>query len=564
MRMPRLGIRHRVFAACLIVSVTAVAAIAGFGLRFLHILRARSRANCLSLAEMFAGQTRQRLIELTGEAARLAERLSHHQGELASERADTGTVVCSWAVYGGDGQRLAGAASRRYQESLAQASIGTPRLVVRERGRLADGLAGRPSAVLVPEGRRVYVLVYRAVSGPGGAPAVLQAAAVAADGDFTGGAEGDIRAVLRPFVASTDEPQVLTVDGQPRMVVHRPVSLGGRQLGTVTAAVPYDAEVRCAQGVMAMTLIVSAVALLALGILSYRLTGVAMVPLDEIRHYVSNHKAGQEVEQLAVGADDTIGAILEGYQEMINRSQVFADRLMASNRALRELLTGSVTALVNVIEANDGYTAGHSQRVAEGACALARELGWDYADVEQLRLGALLHDIGKLGISGEILNKPASLDDDEWALIHRHPDIGARILSAIPGCDDVVTVVRRHHERFDGSGYPDGLCGEEIPAGARIVAVADMYDALTSRRSYRGAFSPEEAIVILEQNAGGTLDPHFAAAFIEMLRRGAEPEGQARDPSPTAARVAGGGREPVERQADPADAPLTATAKESG
>ncbi len=564
MRMPRLGIRQRVLAACLLVSVIAVAAMAGFGLRFLHVLRARSRESCLSLAEMFASQTRQRLIELAGEAACLAERLSRHQGEPACECADTGTVVCSWAVYDGDGQRLAGAAARRHEESLAQAGIGTASLIARERGRLADALAGRPSAVFVPDGRRVYALVYRAVSGPGGAPAVLQVAAVVADGDFTGGAEGDVRAVLRPFVASTDEPQVLTVDGRPRMVVHRPVTLGGRQLGTVTAAVPYDAEVRCAQGVMAMILIVSAVALLALGILSYRLTGVAMVPLEEIRHYVSNHKAGQEVEQLTVGADDTVGAILEGYQEMISRSQVFADRLMTSNRALRELLTGSVTALVNGIEANDGYTAGHSQRVAELACALARELGWDYAGVEQLRLGALLHDIGKLGISGEIINKPMSLDDDEWALIHQHPNIGARILSAIPGCEDVVTVVRRHHERFDGSGYPDGLCGERIPAGARIVAVADMYDALTSERSYRGAFSPEEAIAILEENAGSTLDPHFTAVFIEMLRRGAGPEGQAPDASPEVARAAGRGREPIGRQTDPAAPSLTATAKESG
>jgi len=564
MRMLHLGIRHRVLAACLIVSVIAVAAMACFGLRFRQVLRVRSRDNCLSLAEMFVSQTRQCVIELTGEAARLAERLSRHQGELPCECADTGTVICSWAVYDGDGQRLAGAAARRYEESLAQVGIGTASLVARERGRLADALGGRPSAVFVPDGRRVYALVYRTVSGPGGAPTVLQTAAVAADGDFTGGAEENIRAVLRPFVTPTDEPQVLIVDGQPRMVVHRPVTLGGRQLGAVTAAVPYDAEMRCAQSVMAMIVIVSAVALLMLSILSYKLTGVAMVPLEKIHHYVSNHKAGQEVEQLTVGADDVVGAILEGYQEMIGRSQVFADRLMASNRELRELLTGSVTALVNAVEANDGYTAGHSQRVAEGACALARELGWDYADVEQLRLGALLHDIGKLGISGEIINKPMSLDDDEWALIHQHPDIGARILSAIPGCEDVLTVVRRHHERFDGSGYPGGLCGEEIPAGARIVAVADMYDALSSKRSYRGAFSPEEAIAILEENAGSTLDPHFTAVFIEMLRRGAEPEGQAPDPSPTPARVAGGAREPIERQTDPAAPSLTATAKESG
>jgi putative nucleotidyltransferase with HDIG domain len=391
--------------------------------------------------------------------------------------------------------------------------------------------------VLVPDGARVYALVYRAVERRGGAPAVLQGVAVVADGDFAGGPSGDIRAVLRPFVVSADEPHVLTVDGRPRMVVNRPLMLGGRQLGTVTAAVPYDAEVRCAQGVLAAVVLVSAVSLLVMGALSYRLTGVAMVPLDKIRHYVSNHKAGQEVERLDVGADETINTILDAYQEMIDRSQEFADQLMKSNHALRELLTGSVGALVNAIEANDPYTAGHSERVADMACGIARELGWDHARVEQLRLGALLHDIGKIGINHAILNKPGPLDDDEWEMIRQHTVIGARILSAIPGCEEVGQIVLHHHERLDGTGYPDGLRDREIPLSARIVMIADIFDALTSKRSYRDAYPADQALGILTESAGDMVDPDLLDVFAGIVRRetGAEAAGELPERRPPAA-----------------------------
>jgi putative nucleotidyltransferase with HDIG domain len=193
---------------------------------------------------------------------------------------------------------------------------------------------------------------------------------------------------------------------------------------------------------------------------------------------------------------------------------------------------------VSAVEANDRYTAGHSQRVADTACSLARELGWGHSEIEKLRLAALLHDIGKIGINPNILNKPGPLDDAEWEEIRQHTVIGARILSSIPGCEEIAQTVLHHHEALDGSGYPEHLAEGAIPPAARIVAIADIYDALTSKRSYRDAYSPERALAILEESAGDTLDAELVGTFAAMVRRNRlapEPDDSRAVPQPDAA-----------------------------
>lgn len=532
MRLRQLGVRHRIFAACLLVSLASVAVMIGFGITLRRVLRERARQSSVCIAEMFAEHAHQRLLRLSGETAALAALVAEtDEREGGHGRAGRGIaqpqILCSWAVYDAGGRRRLGHRSPGHEAALERIGIGTAWLVERERGRFADALAGQPNTVLVPEEAGPYALVYRPVVRPDGSRWVLQATARATNGEFQ--AAGDVRAVLRPFVEAVDEPRVLAVDGRLRMVVHRPLTFCGRQLGTVSAAVPYDEEARVAQGAMVAVIVIAAGATLVLAVLSYVLTDVAMVPLEEIRAFVRNHQAGCEVERPGPVGDGAIASIFETFQEMIDQSQRFADQLMDSNRALRDLLTGAVGALVNAIEANDGYTAGHSQRVADAACAIARELGWVYGDIEQLRLGAMLHDIGKIGISHAILNKPGSLDDGEWELIRQHPVIGARILSAIPECDDVVDIVLHHHEHIDGSGYPKGLAGDAIGTGARIVAVADVYDALTSKRSYRDAYSPRQAIAILLEGAGTLHDPEIVAAFLGLLRRDAKAESSGHD-----------------------------------
>lgn len=173
-----------------------------------------------------------------------------------------------------------------------------------------------------------------------------------------------------------------------------------------------------------------------------------------------------------------------------------------------------VHALRLMVDARDIYTCGHSDRVSEFAVRIAKAMGKDDAYCQQLRVAALFHDIGKVGVPDHILLKTGRLTDEEYAVIKTHPQEGARILSAISMFRDIVPIVRAHHERFDGRGYPDGLAGYDIPEQARIIAVADSFDAMTSDRSYRSALSIEQALDQLRQGCGTQFDADIVKAFL--------------------------------------------------
>jgi HD-GYP domain-containing protein (c-di-GMP phosphodiesterase class II) len=173
-------------------------------------------------------------------------------------------------------------------------------------------------------------------------------------------------------------------------------------------------------------------------------------------------------------------------------------------------------ALAHALEAKDQYTQGHSARVAEQSVAIARRLALSDKQIQHIWLAGYLHDIGKIGIKEAVLNKPGKLDEAEWKLIQQHPVFAGRILGPIPELNDIIEIVVHHHERYDGSGYPDRLEGGGIPLGARVLSVADTYDALTSKRPYRDALSEEEALRILEEAAGTQLDPVIVKAFLEV------------------------------------------------
>jgi putative nucleotidyltransferase with HDIG domain len=176
----------------------------------------------------------------------------------------------------------------------------------------------------------------------------------------------------------------------------------------------------------------------------------------------------------------------------------------------------TLTSLMSALDARDRETEGHSVRVSRLAGTLARELGLPEGQMKSLERGALLHDIGKIGISDTILHKPDKLTDDEWKIMRVHPDIGARIVEGIPFLRDSVSVIRHHHERWDGSGYPSGLRGNEIPVQARIFAVADVFDALTSKRKYREKSTAEETLNYMKENAGVLFDPEIVDALARI------------------------------------------------
>ena len=191
--------------------------------------------------------------------------------------------------------------------------------------------------------------------------------------------------------------------------------------------------------------------------------------------------------------------------------------LEQANRLLKERSTAAMESLSATVDARDAYTAGHSRRVQQLALAIGRELGLSQAELEVLGHAALFHDIGKLAIPDAILLKPATLTSEEWALMKRHADEGARIIDRLGFLNDAVPAIRHHHERFDGTGYPDRLKGDEIPLGARIIHVADALDSMLTTRIYRAARPPDEAIMELRRAAGSQFCPRCVAALEQTL-----------------------------------------------
>jgi HD-GYP domain-containing protein (c-di-GMP phosphodiesterase class II) len=179
-----------------------------------------------------------------------------------------------------------------------------------------------------------------------------------------------------------------------------------------------------------------------------------------------------------------------------------------------------LSILSRAIEARDEYTRGHSARVTAIAEAIALRLGWDEERLELLQLGGPLHDVGKLAISDDVLRKPGELDADELAQIREHPRLGARILLRLAAFRGALPYVLYHHERWDGTGYPTGRAGEEIPIEARVLAVADAFDAMTSDRPYRPALNREEALAEVERCSGSQFDPEIVRIFLELSAQG--------------------------------------------
>jgi putative two-component system response regulator len=214
-----------------------------------------------------------------------------------------------------------------------------------------------------------------------------------------------------------------------------------------------------------------------------------------------------------LGADDylvkplTREELLTAVRARLGRSQ----QLRVAQ--LQQAYETSLTVLANAIEVRDHYTRGHVERVMAYAFAIAEQLDWRVQQMEQLRFGAILHDIGKIQISETILRKREPLSPEEWEEIRRHPIHGSEMIRDIPYLAPAIPIIRYHHERWDGKGYPEGLSGDAIPIGARIVSVADAFDAMTTERPYSPARPPQEAYEEIISRSGTQYDPDVVAAF---------------------------------------------------
>ena len=270
--------------------------------------------------------------------------------------------------------------------------------------------------------------------------------------------------------------------------------------------------------------------------------------------YLSKHQGGNSVSSAEQGdpndgkrwKKDVLEAYLgvtlkrlfstgpQAFEEIYRRLELFTRSLVdqgpgASEKELPPAVVETVTSLALAIDAKDQYTQGHSQKVSAYAVMLAQALNLEQAEVEEIRLAGLLHDIGKVGIPEGILNKSGPLDATEWETMKTHTELGAKILEPLETMSRIRLMVRHHHEYYDGSGYPDRLQGEAIPYGSRVIAIADSYDTITSERSYKKGRSPEEAFMELERCAATQFDPAIVRVFVEKMRQLPDPKSRLKE-----------------------------------
>jgi len=251
----------------------------------------------------------------------------------------------------------------------------------------------------------------------------------------------------------------------------------------------------------------------------------SVAPLAVLKEGTRRISGGDFDSRVEIGSGDE-------FEDLAGSFNTMADHLgrefRIQARLIEELAAndlGTLTALARTVDTNSPWTAGHSERVTNLAMNLGRELGMSTHEIDLLRRGGLLHDIGKLGVSQSILDKPGKLTEEETAVMRRHPSKGAEILEPIPNLQKVIPIVSQHHERFDGKGYPHGLSGEDISLHARILALADVVDALISDRPYRPGWSREKVLVYTRENSGSQFDPSVVEAYhrIEAGRSGNAP-----------------------------------------
>ena len=315
--------------------------------------------------------------------------------------------------------------------------------------------------------------------------------------------------VARDLVASRVTSGTVTLDDEEYAV--RPMLVSGPARIFMLTSIDAAARAATRDALAALaTIAFGSILLAALG--SFWLARQVSEPINRVSDEIARMTAGREFDRTLdpTGSSRELDTLTTAFNDLIRS-------LQAAEAETRSAYLGSIRALAAALDARDPYTAGHSERVSTLSVMIGRVMNLPPTQIEVLRLGALLHDIGKIGISDQILRKNAPLTTEEFEQIKRHPALGARILRQVPFLAPHLPIVELHHERPDGRGYPFGLRAEDIPLAARIVHVADAFDAMTSARAYRAARAASEAFAELERFSGTQFDRPCVDALLAAM-----------------------------------------------
>jgi HD-GYP domain-containing protein (c-di-GMP phosphodiesterase class II) len=323
-----------------------------------------------------------------------------------------------------------------------------------------------------------------------------------------------VQSALSPFSVIRDERQVEMLGSYATAELDKNSRLGVIAIQDETAALASVADMRW------QTLWISLIAALLTMLIGIFFANKLTHPVSELAGAAHRIASGDFSKRITVTSRTELGDLGNSFNLMTDQVEHFISDLQASAEENRQLFLGTVKGLAAAIDGKDPYTRGHSERVSRFSVAIAQRMGLDDDEVEKIRVSALLHDVGKIGIDDNILKKPAALTDEEFEVMKKHPQKGYKIMSQIPAMKEFLPGMYMHHEMVDGKGYPQGLKGDEIPLMGKIVAVADTFDAMTTDRPYQKAMKFDDAVARIESFVNTRYDAEVVAAFTAACREG--------------------------------------------
>jgi HD-GYP domain-containing protein (c-di-GMP phosphodiesterase class II) len=323
-----------------------------------------------------------------------------------------------------------------------------------------------------------------------------------------------VQSALEPFALMRDGRNVNMLGSYATAELDKNSRLGVIAIQDESAALASVADMR------QQTLLISMVAALLTLVIGFFFAKKLTQPVQELAIGAHRIASGDFSQRINVRSRTELGHLGDSFNLMTDQLEHYITDLQQSAAENRELFLGTVKGLAAAIDGKDPYTRGHSERVSRMSVAIAQRLGLSDDECEKIRISALLHDVGKIAIDDNILKKPSALTDDEFVIMKQHPQKGYKIMSQIRAMKEFLPGMYMHHEMVNGQGYPQGLKGDEIPLMAKIVAVADTFDAMTTDRPYQQAMKFEDAIMRIQSFVGTRYDPGVVSAFVEACEEG--------------------------------------------